>query len=227
MTRSAGPRGRRSGVCRVSSACSGETGEATDMSWPPTMTRRWRPSSRRTSRCADEQRDSAAQAPDRRGVPRGVLLQCRLERPPEYLRRPGAPNRVGLEQAARSSRFRCAVPPLRRAPTPPGPAFARWGKGSVARAVVRSRATKTRVSKPSQYGQHQPFTAPATRLQDALHRHSKVKQDPPQVVDDLILRAVHRGERLPGGGHALGPPWVVPEVADAGGQRGRVANRDK
>ena len=34
-------------------------------------------------------------------------------------------------------------------PTPPGPPFARGGKGSVARAVVRSRATKTRVSKPS------------------------------------------------------------------------------
>ncbi len=89
--------------------------------------------------------------------------------------------------------------------TPPGPPFARWGKGWVARAVVRSRATKKGVSKPSQYGQHQPFTAPATRLQDALHRQSKVKQDPPQVVDDLFLRAIHRGERLPGGGHALGP----------------------
>src|SRR5271157_2206199 len=34
-------------------------------------------------------------------------------------------------------------------PTPPGPPFARGGKGSVARAVVRLRATKTRVSKPS------------------------------------------------------------------------------
>src|SRR5208337_1294440 len=60
--------------------------------------------------------------------------------------------------------------------------------------------------------------ARATRPQDALHRQSKVEQDPPQVVDDLFLRAIHRGERLPGGGHVLGPPWVVPEVADAGGQ---------
>jgi len=45
--------------------------------------------------------------------------------------------------------------------TPPGPPFARGGKGSVARAVVRSRATKTRVSKSSlQYGQHQLFITP-------------------------------------------------------------------
>src|SRR5271157_5428716 len=45
--------------------------------------------------------------------------------------------------------------------TPPDPPFARGGKGWVARAVVESRATKTRVSIPSlQYGQHQLFTGP-------------------------------------------------------------------
>jgi len=44
---------------------------------------------------------------------------------------------------------------------PPDPPFARGGKGSLARAVIRSRATKTRVSKPSlQHGQHQLFTGP-------------------------------------------------------------------
>jgi hypothetical protein len=41
------------------------------------------------------------------------------------------------------------------------PPFARGGKGSLARDVIPSRATKTRVSKPSlQLGQHQLFTGP-------------------------------------------------------------------
>ena len=45
--------------------------------------------------------------------------------------------------------------------TAPCPPFARGGKGSVARDVVRSRATRTRVSKPPfQYGQHQLFIDP-------------------------------------------------------------------
>jgi len=41
--------------------------------------------------------------------------------------------------------------------------FARGGKGSLALAVIRSRATKTRVSKPPlQRGQHQLFTGQVT-----------------------------------------------------------------
>src|SRR5271157_4071341 len=45
--------------------------------------------------------------------------------------------------------------------TPPCPPFARGGKGSLARDVIPSRATKTRVSKPSlQLGQHQLLTGP-------------------------------------------------------------------
>ena len=45
---------------------------------------------------------------------------------------------------------------------PPDPPFARGGKGSLARDVIPSRATKTRVSKPSlQLGQHQLFTGTA------------------------------------------------------------------
>ena len=48
-------------------------------------------------------------------------------------------------------------------PTPPGPPFAREGKGSVTRVFRRSRATKIRVSKPSlQYGRHQLFITPAS-----------------------------------------------------------------
>ncbi len=44
---------------------------------------------------------------------------------------------------------------------PPYPPFARGGKQSLARDVIPSRATKTRVSKPSlQLGQHQLFTGP-------------------------------------------------------------------
>ena len=51
---------------------------------------------------------------------------------------------------------------------------ARGGKGSVARAVVRSRATKTRVSKSSlQLSQHQLFTGPVRGWADeklVLHK---------------------------------------------------------
>src|SRR5271166_1678626 len=44
---------------------------------------------------------------------------------------------------------------------PPGPPFARGGKGSLARNVIPSRATKTRVSKPPlQLGQRQLLTGP-------------------------------------------------------------------
>src|SRR5208337_4809438 len=44
---------------------------------------------------------------------------------------------------------------------PPYPPFARGGKGSLARDVLPSRATKTRVSKSSlQPSQHQLFTGP-------------------------------------------------------------------
>src|SRR5262249_2953144 len=47
-------------------------------------------------------------------------------------------------------------------PTPPGPPFARGGKGSLARAALRGCATPIRVSKLSlPYGQHHPFTSPA------------------------------------------------------------------
>src|SRR5271157_956446 len=46
---------------------------------------------------------------------------------------------------------------------PPYPPFARGGKGSLARDVIPSRATKTRVSKPSlQLGQHQLCSMPGS-----------------------------------------------------------------
>jgi len=48
---------------------------------------------------------------------------------------------------------------------PPCPPFARGGKGSLARDVIPSRATKTRVSKPSlQLSQHQLFIGPGWPL---------------------------------------------------------------
>ncbi len=60
----------------------------------------------------------------------------------------------------------------------------RGGNGSVARAVIRSRATKTRVSKPSvQYGQARLFTAPALDwLKAELAVGAKlIESDPPQA----------------------------------------------
>jgi len=54
---------------------------------------------------------------------------------------------------------RCWLCPLH----PPDHPSPRGGKGSLARAVIPSRATKTRLSKPSlQHGQHQLFTGPAS-----------------------------------------------------------------
>src|SRR5271166_6449517 len=64
-------------------------------------------------------------------------------------------------------------------PAPPGPPFARVGKGSVARAVVRSRATKTLVAKPSlQYGQHQLLTGPTSAWQRSrpVHRPARARR---------------------------------------------------
>jgi len=56
-------------------------------------------------------------------------------------------------------------------PHPPYPPFARGGKGPVTRAVVGSRATKTRVLKSSlQLCQHQLFTHPSTVLGLHLER---------------------------------------------------------
>jgi len=63
-----------------------------------------------------------------------------------------------LDPAELPPRPRVLVMPCSPPLTPP---FARGGKGSLARAVIRSRATKTRVSKPSlEHGQPQLFTGP-------------------------------------------------------------------
>ena len=66
-------------------------------------------------------------------------------------------------------------------PLPPSLPFARWGRGSLARDVIPSRATKTRVSKPSlQLGQHQLFNGLASAPSDnTLRRPGELDRDRP------------------------------------------------
>jgi hypothetical protein len=87
---------------------------------------------------------------------------------------------------------------ISKAPSsPPLPPFARGGKGSLARNVIPSRATKTRVSKPSlQLGQHPLFTDPGEdrppgRPQSQVERnhagHSSIKYNLARTPDGTRL----------------------------------------
>jgi len=69
--------------------------------------------------------------------------------------------------------------------SPPLP-FARGGKGSLARAVIRSRATKTRVSKPSlQHGQHQLFISPVPPHRSDPRWAKPRSETPEPIAHDL------------------------------------------
>src|SRR5208337_506723 len=71
---------------------------------------------------------------------------------------------------------------------PPCPPFARGGKGSLAREVIPSRATRTRVSKSSfQLSQHQLFTGPPLSCDLRLNRAGFFMQNKPN------FRAVQDG----------------------------------
>src|SRR5271157_4980673 len=94
------------------------------------------------------------------------------------------------------------------------------GKESAARTVVRSRATRTRVSKPSlPYGQHRLFTGPGWHLQ-FLGTSAIRRQEQPQAKDRGQRRNGKNGQRDEGHAGEMALDAGVQQCPDAERDRG-------